>query len=116
MVNRAKDRDYEPPLTARGYTYHLTSGDLADQQMSAFELVYPPGKSYDREVLTHEGEEVLFLLDGLFEFRIGDDTMILQPGDCVHFSCNHPHAGKNIGKVPARLLMVVTPVDLLGKR
>lgn len=111
VFTRAADRDYEAPLTARGYSYRLTSGDLADQQMNAFELVYPPGETYEREVLTHEGEEVLFLLEGAFEFRIGEQVLSLQPGDCVHFACNYPHAGKNIGNVPARLLMVVTPVD-----
>src|SRR3989442_11069746 len=38
VLTRAQERDYTPPLTARGYTYHLTSGILKNQQMSAFEL------------------------------------------------------------------------------
>jgi transcriptional regulator with XRE-family HTH domain len=111
VVNRALDRAYEPPLTARGYTYHLTSGRLPHQQMSAFELVYPVGEAMTQEVLTHAGEEVLYLLEGEFEFRIGTDSLVLKSGDCVHFSCEQPHAGKNIGAVPARLLMVLTPVN-----
>ena len=114
ILNRAKDRGGEPPLTARGYSYHLMSGDLIDQQMSAFELVYPVGESMNPEVLTHAGEEVLYLLDGQFEFRIGDKTLVLEPGDCVHFSCEQPHSGKNVGHSPARLLMIVTPVNSFG--
>ena len=76
------------------------SGELIDQQMSAFELVYPVGESMNPEVLTHAGEEMLYLLDGRFEFRIGDKTLVLEPGDCVHFSCEQPHSGKNVGLHP----------------
>lgn len=115
VLTRAKDRGREPPLTARGYTYHLTSGTLVDQQMSAFELVYPPGETMQGEVLTHKGEEVLYLLEGNIEFRIASETLLLQPGDCVHFSCEQPHTGKNIGTTPARLLMVVTPVNSIER-
>lgn len=114
VLTRAGERKRETTLTARGYTYFLTSGSLADQKMSAFEVVYAPGASGSSEALTHKGEEVLFLLEGQLEFRIGSDTMVLQVGDCVHFSCDQPHMGKNIGATPARLLMVVTPVDSLN--
>lgn len=115
-LTRAEDREYEAPLPARGYTYHLTSGNLENQQMSAFELVYPAGESMKPEVLAHKGEEVLYLLEGLVEFRIGDEILVLRPGDCLHFSCDQPHAGKNIGPSEARLLMVVTPVNSLDEK
>ena len=111
VLTRARDRSCEAPLSADGYTYRLTSGDLEGQQVSAFELVYPAGETMHPEVLTHRGEEVLYLLEGTMEFRIGSDTMVLEPGDCVHFACDQPHTGENIGHGEARLLMIVSPVD-----
>ncbi|MDP9927903.1 helix-turn-helix domain-containing protein [Variovorax paradoxus] len=111
VLTRAKDRSCEAPLSAGGYTYGLTSGDLEGEQVSAFELVYPAGETMHPEVLTHRGEEVLYLLEGTMEFRIGSDTMVLEPGDCVHFACDQPHTGENIGHGEARLLMIVSPVD-----
>lgn len=109
VLTRAKDRSCEAPLSAGGYTYRLTSGDLEGEQVSAFELVYPAGETMHPEVLTHRGEEVLYLLEGTMEFRIGSDTMVLEPGDCVHFARDQPHTGENIGPGEARLLMVVSP-------
>jgi quercetin dioxygenase-like cupin family protein len=110
VLTRAKDRAKLPPRPGAGYTYHLTSGDLEDQQLNAFVLTFPPGETTQPKLLTHEGEEVLYLLEGTIEFQIGDDRFVMKPGDCVHFNCEKPHMGRNVGKSPARLLMVVTPV------
>jgi transcriptional regulator with XRE-family HTH domain len=63
VLTRAKDRSRKTPLTANGYTYNLSSGDLPDQQMSAFELTFPPGEKVHPKLVKHEGEEVLFLLE-----------------------------------------------------
>jgi transcriptional regulator with XRE-family HTH domain len=113
VVSRASERNDTSPLEGRGYTYRLTSGDLADQKMSAFELEYAPGAPLQHEPLVHKGEEVLYLLEGTLEFEIDGYKLQLNAGDCVHFNCEKPHRGKNIGKRKARLLMVVTPVDSL---
>lgn len=113
ILTRAQDRRSKTPLVARGYTYRLSSGDLPDQQMSAFELTFPPGHKVHPKLVKHEGEEVLYLLEGTIEFVIGSDTFVMNPGDCVHFNCEQSHMGRNIGKTPARLLMVVTPMHSL---
>lgn len=111
VLTRAAERGKKAPLRANGYTYSLSSADLPDQQMSAFELTFPPqSKSAPPQLVTHPGEEVLYLLEGTIEFQIGGDTFVMNAGDCVHFDCEHPHMGRNVGKTPARLLMVVTPV------
>jgi len=111
VLTRAAERGRKTPLRANGYTYALSSADLPQQQMSAFELTFPPqATAAPPQLVTHPGEEVLYLLEGTIEFQIGEDTFVMNPGDCVHFDCEHPHMGRNIGPTPARLLMVVTPV------
>lgn len=110
VLTRAADRRKKAPLAARGYTYHVSSGDLPRQQMSAFELTFPPGAKVQPRLVRHEGEEVLYLLEGSIEFVIGEESFVMKAGDCVHFDCEQPHMGRNIGRTPARLLMVVTPV------
>jgi mannose-6-phosphate isomerase-like protein (cupin superfamily) len=116
VLTRAADRRKKAPLVANGYTYNLSSGDLPEQQMSAFELTFPPGGKVPPKLVKHEGEEVLYLLEGTIEFVIGDESFVMNPGDCVHFDCEKPHMGRNIGKKPARLLMVVTPVHSIAAR
>lgn len=111
VLTRAAERGRKAPLRANGYTYSLSSADLPEQQMSAFELTFPPqARAQPPQLVTHPGEEVLYLLEGTIEFQIGEDTFVMNAGDCVHFNCEHPHMGRNIGRTPARLLMVVTPV------
>jgi transcriptional regulator with XRE-family HTH domain len=113
VLTRASERRSKPPLVANGYTYHPSSGDLPEQQMSAFELTFPPGSKVAPQLVQHEGEEILYLLEGTIEFVIGTDTLLMKPGDCVHFNCEQPHMGRNVGKTAARLLMVVTPMHSL---
>ncbi len=113
VMTRAADRNAGVPIAAHGYTYLLTSGDLEEQQMSAFELSFPPGEKMQPTLVAHKGEEVLYLLEGTIEFQIGSSLLVMNAGDCVHFNCEKPHMGRNVGTTPARLLMVVTPVDSL---
>lgn len=115
ILNRAQEREHQTALIAHGYSYRLSTGDLPDQQMSAFELTFPPGAKEQPTLLTHDGEEVLYLVEGSIEFHIGEDSFVMNAGDCVHFNCSKPHMGRNIGTSTARLLMVVTPVNSRDK-
>lgn len=106
---RRRDEVRVPMINAAGYRYLRLAGDLADQRLDAFELEFPVSRARQTLLVSHDGEEVLYLLSGRIEFQIGRDRFVMEPGDCVHFHSAQPHMGRNIGKVPARLLMVVTP-------
>lgn len=116
ILSRAQERKHQTPLVAHGYSYRLSTGDLPDQQMSAFELSFPPEAEEQPTLLTHDGEEVLYLIEGSIEFHIGEDSFVMNAGDCVHFNCSKPHMGRNIGKNAARLLMIVTPMHSRDKK
>ena len=116
ILSRAQEREHHTALIAHGYSYRLSTGDLPDQQMSAFELSFPPEAEEQPTLLTHDGEEVLYLIEGSIEFHIGEDSFVMNAGDCVHFNCSKPHMGRNIGRNTARLLMIVTPVNSRDKR
>ena len=113
-VSRRATRTKQAPLEANGYTFHWLSGELADPELSAFSLEFPAKSNEDIALLTHEGEEILYILEGQIEFQIGDDRFVLEAGDCVHFHGDKPHMGRNIGRTPARMLMVVTPSQSIG--
>jgi quercetin dioxygenase-like cupin family protein len=100
-------------MAASGYDYHWLSGDLTDPKLSAFVLEFPVTSDADIGLLQHEGEEVLYVLEGRIEFQIGSDRFVLEAGDCVHLVGDKPHMGRNIGRKPARMLMVVTPSNVV---
>ena len=112
-ISRRRQRETTPPLTANGYDYHWLSGDLPEPKLSGFVLDFPVTSDLDIKLLSHEGEEILYVLEGRIEFQIGEERFVLDQGDSVHLFGDRPHMGRNAGVGPARLLMVVTPSDVV---
>ena len=55
---------------------------------------------------SHEGEEFLYVLEGMVEFLYGEDTYVLEKGDHVYFDACIPHTGKSLGDQRAALLAI----------
>lgn len=111
-LSRRADRPATAAISAGDYEFYRLTDDLPDPHMAGFLLEFPEGGTEDVPLLSHEGEEMLYLLEGRMEFQIGGDRFTLEPGDCVHFKCEAPHMGRNIGTGPARMLMLVSPSHL----
>jgi transcriptional regulator with XRE-family HTH domain len=105
----AKQREVSVPLMAGEYLFHRLCGSLKDPLLNAFELIFPVGDSREFGLLTHEGQELLYVLDGKIEFQVGSSIFEMVRGDCLHLSSKQPHKGRTIGATPARALMMVTP-------
>jgi quercetin dioxygenase-like cupin family protein len=45
----------------------------------------------EKEISVHEGEEFIFVLDGIVEMGIGEDGFELEPGDSVYYLSTTPH-------------------------
>jgi transcriptional regulator with XRE-family HTH domain len=86
--------------------YERIAADFAGNVLSSFVLHVPPG--YRSETVSHEGEEILFVLDGSITQRLDGREMVLSAGDSLHFRGNNPHSWSNETKKTARLLWVGT--------
>lgn len=91
-----------------GYSFHQLAAGLGRRRMDAFVLDFPPGRAQELTV-AHEGEELLYVLEGRVRFRFGEEEALLGPGDAVQFDSSQPHSAANVGAKRARLLMVTTP-------
>jgi DNA-binding transcriptional MerR regulator/mannose-6-phosphate isomerase-like protein (cupin superfamily) len=59
---------------------------------------------------THEGEEILYMLDGELDVRLGSGQRYkLRPGESLFYVSTIEHEWSNSGSVPARFLWVATP-------
>lgn len=96
------------PVAADGYSFRQLAPGLRGRRMDAFVLDFPPGQGMDL-VVAHEGEELLYVLEGRVRFRFGEEEALLGPGDAVQFDSSLPHTAQNAGPKPARLLMVTAP-------
>ena len=62
------------------------------------ELNYKGGaESSDIELVTHEGQECDIVIRGQMKIRIGDNTEILGPGDCIYYDSGTPHGMIAVG-------------------
>jgi transcriptional regulator with XRE-family HTH domain len=70
-------------------------------------IVEPGGASEGQ--ITHEGEEVGYVLEGRVELQIEDEAFVLNAGDAFYFDSHRPHGYRNIGEDTARILWMNTP-------
>jgi transcriptional regulator with XRE-family HTH domain len=92
--------------TAVGYSYEAVAHNFKNKMMEPFVLTLPvnPRK---RKVYQHEGQEILFILEGTMRFFHGTAELLVEEGDCVYFDSSIPHFGESVGDKAAKCFMVV---------
>lgn len=68
----------------------------------------PAGGSVPRHVHRRE-DEGFYVLEGQYEFRVGNDTIRAEAGAYLFAPRGIPHALRNAGNGPARLLVTISP-------
>lgn len=87
-------------------TYERLAADFAGNVLSSFILTIPPG--YRSELVHHEGEEIIYVLEGAITQTLDGEAMVMKPGDSLHFRGNRPHSWANHTDAVARLLWTGT--------
>jgi quercetin dioxygenase-like cupin family protein len=83
-------------------------GDQTGGALTALENVIPPGEG--PPLHTHAAEdESWYVLEGELQFRIGDELSRAPAGSFVFVPRGTPHAFRNVGDEPARILVLFTP-------
>ncbi len=90
-----------------GYAYESLAPEKKDRTMEPFLVTLEPADE-EPKPSTHDGEEFIFVLDGEMEVRIGDETHVLHPGDCIYYDSTLPHLVKTKGDTITRILAVLT--------
>jgi transcriptional regulator with XRE-family HTH domain len=87
-------------------TYERLCADFAGNVLSSFIVTIPPG--YLSETTSHEGEEIMYVLEGRLTVLVDGEDKVLMAGDSFHFRGNNPHAWLNPGVKDVRLLWTGT--------
>jgi len=78
--------------------------------LQAYKLIIPPGvPGPGFELKTHEGYEWIYVLNGRFVLFLGDQELVLKPGEVVEFDTHVPHALTNPGPQPVELIGLFGP-------
>jgi transcriptional regulator with XRE-family HTH domain len=94
--------------TAFGYDYSSLAYNLERQHMEPFLFHFPA--DLERHVyFEHEGEEFIYILKGRVEFRIGNETVILEAGDSLYFDSRIPHKGRALDRDAEAITVMFSP-------
>jgi transcriptional regulator with XRE-family HTH domain len=104
-------RKDERPIIARdgtdfGYSYEAMAYKYPSKIMEPFLLTLPV-KPKKRTVYQHEGEEILFVIQGTMKFLHGSEEYIVHEGDCIYFDSSLPHFGESVGPEEVKCFMVI---------
>ena len=91
----------------RVFALKLLAGQTGESIM-LFEETVPEGTKSTHH-LHHDSDEVAYVLEGEVTMKIGDEITVGTAGSCAFLPRNVPHAWKNTGTVPGRVVFLYTP-------
>lgn len=88
--------------------YHSLSQDKSGRHMEPFLIdIAPSEEGVDFVLSTHEGEEFIYVLEGIVEINYGKNTYILEEGDSIYYDSIVAHHVHATAECKARILGVV---------
>ncbi|MEV0679374.1 XRE family transcriptional regulator [Actinosynnema sp. NPDC050436] len=73
--------------------------------LQAYKMIIPGTRGHvEPELRVHEGYEWLYVLDGTLRLLLGDQDLVLKPGEAAEFDTHVPHFFDAAGAGPVELL------------
>jgi len=93
--------------TRRGHTYHLLAYDQGPKKTFEPFLITMDDASEVFPTFEHPGTEFIHMLEGRIEYRHGQHTYMLEPGDSLTFRGDIPHGPERLLELPIRFLSII---------
>jgi transcriptional regulator with XRE-family HTH domain len=104
VVRESERPEYR--IGSEGMLIQLLSANRRSLKMMVMEL--PPGVVAGGDSHAHEGEECHLVLAGSVRYSQGGQSVVLKPGDSLHWNGFVAHRVENIGTIPVRILCVTS--------
>lgn len=82
--------------------YERLGAEFPGNELSAFIMHVPPG--FRSETVSHDGEEIIYILDGAITQVVDGTAFHLTAGDSLHYRGTSPHSYSNDTDRPTRIL------------
>lgn len=95
---------------------HFGLASTANKEISIAHMAAPAGWSEPYQ--TPEFDEYTFIISGKKQFEIGDETVVLGPGESIKVSKNHRVRYSNPFDVPCEYISICLPafsIDLVNR-
>ncbi|QKV18267.1 helix-turn-helix domain-containing protein [Oricola thermophila] len=106
-------RNERPKYSIHGnpLSYERLSASFPGTVLRSVIIHEPPG--HRSEPISHEGEELFYVLDGAITVEVDGERTVLEAGDSLHFPSTKIHSSWNHSTRPATILWVGT-MDVFG--
>lgn len=89
------------------YVYQSLGYGKKQRNLEPFLIEFDVQPWRDDLLVSHDGEEFLYILEGQVEFHYGDEIMSVGAGDSLYYDSNEPHGYVAVGPDPARAVAVI---------
>ncbi|NTV11518.1 MAG: helix-turn-helix domain-containing protein, partial [Zoogloea sp.] len=100
LVKKGEGMEVVRRGTKRGHTYHLLAYDQGPVKLFEPFLITIDHESEVFPTFEHPGTEFLYMLEGQMEYRHGQNTYLLTPGDALTFRGEVPHGPEKLIECP----------------
>ncbi len=89
-------------------TYELLSPTL-NRQMEMLLGKLNPGAKTSAQPMSHDGEEVIYVISGKMHIQVGEEHYDLDAGDAIYYQGTIPHLITNKGDEVLEFVSTITP-------
>ncbi len=107
LVKRGEGMEVVRRGTKRGHTYHLLAYNQEPTKRFEPLLITIDDASEVFPTFEHPGTEFIYMLEGAIEYRHGQSTYRLEPGDSLTFRGDIPHGPEKLVALPIRFLAMI---------
>ena len=93
--------------TKVGHTYQLLAYDQGPHKTFEPFLISLEDSYEEFPAFEHPGTEFIHMLEGVLEYRVGDETFVLSSGDSLTFRGEIPHRPENLIQTPIKFLAII---------
>jgi quercetin dioxygenase-like cupin family protein len=111
-IVRRKDRERFPEAPdSDAPAYHFESLDfpVKNRRVNAYYAEFHPMAQDKVRRHHHGGIELIYLLKGSLEVRVGKEEHTLEEGDAMYFDASVLHGYRRVGKKPCAAIVVSAP-------
>jgi transcriptional regulator with XRE-family HTH domain len=107
LVKKGQGMEVVRRGTRLGHTYQLLAYDQGPHKTFEPFLISLEDSLEQFPAFEHPGTEFIHMLEGELEYRVGEETFVLNSGDSLTFRGEIPHRPENLIKTPIKFLAII---------
>lgn len=102
----------DPEAARPNFFFEVLAFKANNKPIEAYLAEFPLREAEEVVPHTHNGAELVHLLEGKLEVLYQDEAFVLEAGDSAYFDASEPHSYRGLSEWPARAFVISAPVML----